>query len=65
MESLSSSYQTLFRWLYNQRGKQLEDDQTLQSDWKTPDFAKIKGKKIKRISPYLESEIWERDEIHS
>ena len=26
-----------FRWLYNQRGKQL-DDQTLQSDWKTPDF---------------------------
>jgi protein-tyrosine-phosphatase len=51
-----------FRWLYNQRGKQL-DDQTLQSDWKTPDFAKIKGKKIKRISPYLESEIWERDEI--
>jgi hypothetical protein len=51
-----------FRWFYNQRGKQL-DDQTLQSDWKTPDFAKIKGKKIKRISPYLESEIWERDEI--
>jgi integrase/recombinase XerD len=51
-----------FRWLYNQRGKQL-DDQTLQSDWKTPDFAKIKGKKIKRISPYLESEIWDRDEI--
>ena len=31
-----------FRWLYNQRGKQL-DDQTLQSDWKTPDFVKIKG----------------------
>src|SRR5918911_4420656 len=26
-----------FRWLYNQRGKQL-DDQTLQSNWKTPDF---------------------------
>lgn len=51
-----------FRWLYNQRGKQL-DDQTLQSDWKTPDFAKIKGKKIKRTSPYLESEIWDRDEI--
>jgi hypothetical protein len=51
-----------FRWLYNQRGKQL-DDQALQSDWKTPDFAKIKGKKVKRISPYLESEIWDRDEI--
>ena len=37
-----------FRWLYNQRGKQL-DDQMLQSDWKTPDFAKIKVRKIKRI----------------
>jgi len=51
-----------FRWLYNQRGKGL-DDRTSQSDWETPDFAKIKGKKIKRVSPYLESEIWERDEI--
>ena len=51
-----------FRWLYNQRGKEL-DDRALQSDWETPDFAKIKGKKIKRVSPYLESEIWERDEI--
>ena len=51
-----------FRWLYNQRGKEL-DDLTSQSDWETPYFAKIKGKKIKRVSPYLESEIWERDEI--
>jgi integrase/recombinase XerD len=51
-----------FRWLHNQRGKE-SDDQSLQSDWKTPDFVKIKGKKAKRISPYLESEIWERDEI--
>jgi hypothetical protein len=50
------------RWLHNQRGKQLNDTAT-QSDWQTPDFARIKGKKIKRVSPYLESEIWERDEI--
>jgi hypothetical protein len=28
-----------------------------------PDFARIKGKRIKRVSPYLESEIWERDEV--
>jgi integrase/recombinase XerD len=52
-----------FRWLYNQRGKELVDDRALQSDWDTPDFARIKGKKIKRVSPYLESEIWDRDEI--
>jgi integrase/recombinase XerD len=39
------------------------EDQTFQSDWKTPDFAKIKGKKAKRISSYLESEIWDRDDI--
>ena len=50
------------RWLHNQRGKQLNDG-AAQSDWQTPDFARIKGKKIKRVSPYLESEIWERDEI--
>jgi len=36
----------------------------LQSeDWQTPEFAKIKAKKTKRISPYLESEIWEHDEL--
>jgi integrase/recombinase XerD len=50
------------RWLYNKRRKELVD-RTSQSDWQTPDFAKIKGKIIKRVSPYLESEIWERDEI--
>jgi integrase/recombinase XerD len=50
------------RWLYNQRGKELNDG-AAQSDWQTPDFARIKGKRIKRVSPYLESEIWERDEI--
>lgn len=50
------------RWLYNQRGKQL-DDQINHSDQNTPEFVKIKAKKFKRISPYLESEIWERDEI--
>jgi D-lyxose ketol-isomerase len=32
---------------------------------KTPEFVKIKTKKSKRLSPYLESEIWEKDELLS
>ena len=51
------------RWLYNQRGKQL-DDQINHSDWTTPEIVNIKAKKFKRISPYLESEIW-RDSFHN
>jgi hypothetical protein len=48
-----------FRWLYN-KGKEIERDY-----WETPDFLKIKTKKTKRISPYVESEIWEKDELIS
>jgi integrase/recombinase XerD len=51
-----------FRWLYNARGKN-SDEIAPQSDWETPSFARIKGKKSKRISPYSETELWERDEI--
>jgi integrase/recombinase XerD len=52
----------LFRWLYNQRGKQV----TIPvSNWETPTFAKIKEKKTKRLSPYSETEIWDRDELLS
>jgi hypothetical protein len=36
-----------------------------QSDWSMPPIANIKKKKTKRLSPYLESELWERDEILS
>jgi integrase/recombinase XerD len=32
-------------------------------DWNTPLFLKIKEKRTKRISPYLESELWEKDDI--
>jgi integrase/recombinase XerD len=54
------------RWLYNHREKELKGIEPLQqSDWTTPPFANIKKKKTKRISPYLESELWERDEILS
>jgi integrase/recombinase XerD len=50
----------LFRWLYNQKGK---DDAMPQSEWITPLFAKIKEKRTKRQSPYSETEIWDRDEL--
>jgi integrase/recombinase XerD len=46
------------RWLYN-------DPALPTSDWQTPVFAQIKKKKSKRISPYAESELWERDELLS
>ena len=48
-----------FRWLYN-KDKEIDKDY-----WETPDFLKIKNKKTKRISPYVESEIWEKDELLS
>ena len=32
-------------------------------DWKTPEFIKIRSKKTKRDSPYLESEIREQEEL--
>jgi integrase/recombinase XerD len=36
-----------------------------QSEWETPAFVKIKEKKSKRLSPYSETELWDRDEILS
>ena len=36
-----------------------------QSEWETPAFIKIKEKKTKRLSPYSETELWDRDEILS
>lgn len=51
-----------FRWLYNY--KLIEQDQVKpMSEWETPTFGKIKKKKTKRLSPYLESEIWDREEL--
>ena len=52
----------LFRWIHNQRGK---DETIAQSEWITPTFAKIKEKRTKRLSPYSETEIWDRDEFLS
>jgi integrase/recombinase XerD len=46
-----------YRWLYNR------ENDTEQSEWETPNFVRIKNKNTKRINPYLESELWERDDI--
>ena len=61
-----------FRWLYNYKrfektdiGQVSDDQPLLPSDWETPEFIKIKKKKTKRLTPYLETELWERDELLS
>jgi integrase/recombinase XerD len=52
------------RWLYNEKTLHGEGKESLQpSDWQTPHFARIKEKRSKRVSPYSETELWERDEI--
>jgi len=50
------------RWLHN-IGMARSDVVTPMEDWHTPLFLKIREKRTKRISPYLESELWEKDEI--
>jgi integrase/recombinase XerD len=56
----------LFRWLHNYKlVKEIGEEPVSLSDWNTPSFAIIKKKKTKRLSPYLESELWEKDELLS
>ena len=43
------------RWLYNYHKYKRINIENDNDDWITPDFCKIKPKKTKRISPYLES----------
>jgi len=50
-----------FRWLHNYDDKRFDDTQF--SDWQTPDFVRIKKKKTKRISSYLENELWEKEDL--
>jgi integrase/recombinase XerD len=55
-----------FRWLYNDHIKSDNDnngDRKSLQDWDTPAFVKIKLKKTKRISPYSQNEIWDKDEL--
>jgi integrase/recombinase XerD len=49
-----------FRWLYNQRGK---EELIPTSEWNTPQFVQIKKKNTKRLSPYSQTDIWDRDEL--
>lgn len=52
------------RWLHNHK---IRKDKCLEeipvSEWETPSFAIIKKKITKRLSPYSETEIWDRDEL--
>jgi hypothetical protein len=54
------SIKYLFRWLYNQRGR---DDLTDPDRWETPAFAKMQHMKVTRKSPYADAEKWEKGEI--
>jgi integrase/recombinase XerD len=52
------------RWIYNEKKRIDENLEEIEpSDWTTPTFVKIKEKRSKRISPYLETEIWDKDEL--
>lgn len=51
------------RWLHNGTPTSVSTSSTALSDWQTPAFVRIKSKKTNRISPYSESEIWERDDL--
>ena len=53
------------RWLYNSgRKDHAKSSQILpESNWETPPAARIKKKRTKRLSPYSETEIWDRDEL--
>jgi hypothetical protein len=53
-----------FRWLHNHKDEQ-EGNDTAESEWKTPSFINIKKRRTKRLSPYSENEIWEREELLS
>jgi hypothetical protein len=47
--------------LYNARDKGLNAKS--YETWNTPDFINLKMKRTKRLSPYLETEIWDKDEL--
>ena len=54
-----------YRWLYNcKKNENSENTAFLEpSNWITPPFVELKKIKTKRISPYLENELWEKEEI--
>ncbi|MGN6560698.1 MAG: hypothetical protein ACTHJ2_09260, partial [Candidatus Nitrosocosmicus sp.] len=50
-----------YRWLYNAKEKGLNAKS--YESWTTPSFINIKAKRTKRLSPYSETEIWDKDEL--
>jgi integrase/recombinase XerD len=50
-----------YRWLHNAKEKGVNANSF--DSWVTPSFINIKMKRTKRLSPYLETEIWDRDEL--
>jgi polyhydroxyalkanoate synthesis regulator phasin len=67
-----------YRWYYNCGFKLLETnpnesqieqifyENENQENWKSPDFLQnIKEKKTKRLSPYVENELWQKEELLS
>lgn len=52
-----------FRWLHNHKCKGNIPEDISESEWITPPFINLKKRRTKRLSPYSESEIWERDEL--
>ena len=51
-----------YRWYYN--AKVLKNNIYDSRNWTSPAFINITKKKTKRLRPYSESEIWEKDELH-
>jgi integrase/recombinase XerD len=55
-----------YRWLSNVKIKgDTHQSYSTISNWITPDFVNINKKKTKRLSPYNESEIWDKEELLS
>jgi integrase/recombinase XerD len=55
-----------YRWIYNIKQNSDKENFNLEpSNWITPVFVQINKIKTKRVSPYLESELWDKDEIGS
>ena len=50
------------RWLHNCRTEDGKENNLLTDPayWETPSFVQIRKKKTKRLSPYSETEIWDR-----
>jgi predicted HTH transcriptional regulator len=65
LERLSLALKLFFRWLHNKKIREIDGQEVKPEDeWKTPSlFQQIKKKKTKRLSPYIETEIYDRDEL--